>query len=109
MEPIIGFYHKKSKKYLSNLIECAENGKFCDGIKIYNYRVNEDFADKGLSPYRHIEFFEVANTLSSTDVPPSSQTFKFSKVEAELEGKLLHLRYRGKDSEQNKYYILTQQ
>ena len=105
----IGFYHKKSKKYLSNLIECAENGKFCDGIKIYNYRLNEDFADKGLSPYRHIEFFEVANTLSSTDVPPSSQSFKFSKVEAELEGKLLHLRYRGKDSEQNKYYILTQQ
>ena len=69
----------------------------------------KDFADKGLSPYRHIEFFEVANTLSSSDVPPSTQTFKFSKVEAELEGKLLHLRYRGKDSEQNKYYILTQQ
>lgn len=105
----IGFFNNKSKKHNINLKECAENGKYCEGLKIYNYRVNEDFADKGISPYRHIEFYEVVNTFSRTQEPTLYNNFKFSKVEAELEGPTLHLKYRDKESAWNNYYILIRQ
>ena len=52
----IGFFNNKSKKHNLRLIECAENGNYCDGIKVYNYRVNEDFTKKGISQNKHIEF-----------------------------------------------------
>ena len=56
----------------------------------------------------HIDFFEVVNTFSNKDVPTVYNNFKFSKVEAELEENILHLKYRAKDTNWN-YYILRLQ
>ena len=105
----IGFFNNKSKKHNIRLRECAENGNYCDGLKVYNYRVNEDFADKGISPYRHIEFYEVVNSFSKTKKPAAYTNFKFSKVEAELEGTTLHLKYREQEDYTNNYFILIRQ
>lgn len=85
----MGTFKRKNKKHAYRVRECAENGNFCDNLHMFNYKINDSFGDKGLSPYLHIEFYEIVATDS---VNINSEEVIYSKCSAELEDNILHFK-----------------
>ena len=74
----------KSKKHYYLLKECAENKDKCYGMFLYNYIINEEYADKGISPFIHIEFYKVSNDSGEFDYKKS--------LEGELKNEILYIK-----------------
>ena len=64
----IGTFKRKNKKHAYRVRECAENGNYCNNLHMFNYKINDSFGDKGLSPYLHIEFYEIIEIIKMKQV-----------------------------------------
>ena len=72
----------KSKKQYFLLKECTKNKDKCFGLQLYSYNINEEFADKGLSPFIHIEFYQISE----------NDGFNFSELQGELNNEVLFIK-----------------
>lgn len=85
----LGSFKRKKKIHAFKVKECAENGNYCNNLNMFNYKINDSFGDKGLSPYLHIEFYEI---VANDSTKINSDQIIFSRCSAELEGKTLHFK-----------------
>ena len=81
------FKKNKSKKHYLLLKECTINKDKCYGMILYNYKINEDFADKGISPFIHIEFYKISKDTDDFDY--------YSTLQGELKKEVLFVNSRG--------------
>ena len=72
----------KNKKHYFLLKECTNNKDKCFGMQLYSYKINEGFADKGISPFLHIEFYKIVD----------SEGFNFSELQGELKNEVLFIK-----------------
>lgn len=77
----------KSKKHYLLLKECTINKDKCYGMHLYNYKINEEFADKGISPFIHIEFYKISKESDDFDY--------YSTLQGELKKEVLFINSRG--------------
>jgi hypothetical protein len=85
----IGTFKRKNKKHAYRVRECAENGNYCNNLHMFNYKINDSFGDKGLSPYLHIEFYEI---IATDSININSEEVIYSKCSGELEENILHFK-----------------
>tara|TARA_B110000438_G_C15644838_1_gene576972 strand:+ start:318 stop:827 length:510 start_codon:yes stop_codon:yes gene_type:complete len=85
----IGTFKRKNKKHAYRVRECAENGNYCNNLHMFNYKINDSFGDKGLSPYLHIEFYEI---IATDSININSEEVIYSKCSGELEDNILHFK-----------------
>ena len=75
--------NRRGKKYYYLLKECAKNELECSDMYYYKYNINEEFADKGLSPFIHIEFYQISK---------NNEMNYSSKMEGELKNDILYIK-----------------
>lgn len=73
----------KGKKHYYLLKKCTQDQGQCFGMFLYNYKINEEYADKGISPFLHIEFYEIS---------VKDNKLNYSSIEGELKNEILYIK-----------------